>query len=354
MEKILLINGSPRGAASNTHKATQAFLDEMNRFGEYEVEEIICSQANISACKGCLTCWKNESGTCCIQDDMAQYIQKYVAADILIWSFPNFIFGVPSDCKKFMDRLLPINYPQLEKTDAQHTKHPKRYTLHYKKVFVFCSCGFYNIDANMDAIKKQFEILYGDLCDMILIPEGQLLSNRFLQWRTADVFASLRQAGASYAKTQTIPSELLQSISKPVMDIDSYLRYIDASTVTRTAAMTDEEYRLEKVRAFFRSLVLTYDPSVLAVPNSVLEIQILDIPYEIQLILTNTDCTLIEDKSQFEQFRLKVVSNFAFFAGRPQLTETTNNTNKQPDLNKLIFLINKFEKAGVRKTMRFS
>lgn len=206
----------------------------------------------------------------------------------------------------------------------------------------------------MDAIKKQFEILYGDLCDMILIPEGQLLSNRFLQWRTADVFASLRQAGASYAKTQTIPSELLQSISKPVMDIDSYLRYIDASTVTRTAAMTDEEYRLEKVRAFFRSLVLTYDPSVLAVPNSVLEIQILDIPYEIQLILTNTDCTLIEDKSQFEQFRLKVVSNFAFFAGRPQLTETTNNTNKQPDLNKLIFLINKFEKAGVRKTMRFS
>lgn len=354
MEKILLINGSPRGAVSNTRKATQAFLDGMNRFSEYEVEEIICSKANISACKGCLACWKNESGNCCISDDMAQYIQKYTAADILIWSFPNFIYGVPSDCKKFMDRLLPINYPQLEKTDAQHTEHPKRYALHYKKVFVFCSCGFYNIDSNMDAIKKQFKILYGDLCDIILIPEGQLLSNRFLQWRTAGVFESLRQAGASYAKTKAIPAELLQSISKPIMDIDTYLRFIKASIVTRTATMTDEEYRLEKVKAFFRSLALTYDPSVLAVSNSVLEIQIVDIPYEVQLILTNTGCTLVEDKSQFEQFRLKVISDFSFFAGKPQLAGTMSNASKQPDLNKLIFLINKFEKAGVRKTMRFS
>lgn len=52
--KILVINGSPKGAGSNTMHLTRAFLEGM---GENEVREFTVASSKIAGCKGCFCCW---------------------------------------------------------------------------------------------------------------------------------------------------------------------------------------------------------------------------------------------------------------------------------------------------------
>ena len=62
-------------------------------------------------------------------------------------------------------------------------------------------------------------------------------------------------------------------------------------------------------------------------------------------------CTLVENKNDFIPYRLKVVSRFSFFVSNPTLTGATES--KEPEFNTLINLINKFEKKGITKELKF-
>ena len=54
---------------------------------------------------------------------MQDLIQKYVGADVVIWSFP-LLFGMPSKLKAFLDRTLPINLPFIELSESGTCRHP--------------------------------------------------------------------------------------------------------------------------------------------------------------------------------------------------------------------------------------
>ncbi len=67
--KILVINGSPKGSASNTYKLTRAFLEgmelgaqEKDLNGQVQVEEIWVNRMNIKPCLGCFSCWNKTPG----------------------------------------------------------------------------------------------------------------------------------------------------------------------------------------------------------------------------------------------------------------------------------------------------
>ena len=137
MKKILLLNGSPKGKNSCTLRLTNAFLKGFNRAQEYDVEVVECANLNISDCKGCFYCWKNEEGNCAIKDDMAELFQKYISADVVIWSFPNYFYGMPSNAKRVMDRLLPIYYQNLVTDDGMTTYHLHRHDLSNQKYILF-------------------------------------------------------------------------------------------------------------------------------------------------------------------------------------------------------------------------
>lgn len=132
---ILVINGSPKSKNSNTYQITAAFLDGMNSVRNHSVELIDISQSMIEHCLGCYACWTKTPGQCLIRDDMAGHIEKYRNADLIIWSFPLYYFGMPSKTKAFLDRLLPINLPAIDIHDDGTNGHPSRYDLSHQRIF---------------------------------------------------------------------------------------------------------------------------------------------------------------------------------------------------------------------------
>ena len=106
--RILLINGSPKGKASNSVRLANAFIEgfraETEKSNEVITEELNLASLKIASCKGCFSCWKNTPGECCIKDDMPSIIEKELEADLIVWSFPLYYFNVPGMLKNLIDR----------------------------------------------------------------------------------------------------------------------------------------------------------------------------------------------------------------------------------------------------------
>lgn len=347
MKKILLLNGSPKGKNSCTLKLTNAFLKGFNRNNDYEIDEVICNRLHISDCSGCFYCWKNEEGTCSIKDDMQELFQKYISADIVIWSFPNYFYGMPAAAKRIMDRLLPIFYQNLASDNGTTTYHLRRHSLEHQKYILFCSCGLYNTQMNTEGIQAQFRMLYGDACDMLFCAQSQLLSNQYMDYCTEPYLQALEAEGKKYAQAFHFSDELKAMFSKPFLPLDDFLSFVDASSVLKNDKMSDEDYQLAKVKSFFQNVAFTYDANKLQAERSVLEIKLVDSTYTCQLHMDKSKCTLVDQPSEFVPYRLRVIANMSFFA--PQKSTKA----KAPDLNALVSLINKFEKTGTTKEMKF-
>lgn len=353
MKSILLINGSPKGKSSNTIKLAKSFLNGLNRYNEYLVDEINCSQVDVKECTGCFYCWKNDEGRCVISDEMSAILQKYIAADIVIWSFPAYFYGMPSGVKRIMDRLLPLYTQKLNCDDGETTYHPCRFNLERQKYILFCSCAYYNTKQNVEPIKKQFELLYGKKCDMIFCSEGQLLSNKFMNYCTTGHLSALETEGEHYKQCFEFSEQIQQKFDKPFLPLKEFLDFVEASSVTRKRDQTKEEYNLAEISSFFKSLALTYDAEKLIVEKSVLEIQLTDYSYVCQLHVNKKECELVESTNNFAHYRLRVVSKLSFFTSNQTLTSATEHKAKGPDFNTLIDLINKFEKKGITKELKF-
>ena len=75
------------------------------------VEILPVYNLRLQPCRGCFACWSATPGACSIRDDMAGVMEKLLAADVVIWSFPLYYFGLPSGLKALMDRQLPMSLP---------------------------------------------------------------------------------------------------------------------------------------------------------------------------------------------------------------------------------------------------
>jgi len=82
---VLIINGSPKGENSNSMNLTRAFSDGA---GFTRAEIIDVAKFGIKPCLGCFACWNKTPGKCVISDDMGKILDKIIAADVVIWSFP--------------------------------------------------------------------------------------------------------------------------------------------------------------------------------------------------------------------------------------------------------------------------
>ena len=96
--RILVLNGSPK-KKSDTFRLTDAFLKGLNRGGEHEVHIVNVIDKKIAPCHGCFSCWQREDGHCVIPDDQNAILDVYRDADLIIWSFPLYCYGMPQMCK---------------------------------------------------------------------------------------------------------------------------------------------------------------------------------------------------------------------------------------------------------------
>ena len=105
--KILVLNGSPK-EKSDTFRLTEAFLRGMNRAGQHEVQVIRVIEKHIAPCRGCFGCWQRMDGHCVIEDDQNGILDLYREADVILWSFPLYCYGMPSHLKAVLDRTIPL------------------------------------------------------------------------------------------------------------------------------------------------------------------------------------------------------------------------------------------------------
>lgn len=223
--KILVLNGSPRSGASNTMQLTAAFLEGL----QLKHEIINITGTRIEPCKGCFYCWKTRPGKCCIADDMENLLQKYIEAELVVWSFPLYYYGMPSKIKTFMDRLLPLNLPYIAEKENGKAGHPSRYDLSEQRHVLISTCGFYSTENNYEALVKQFDIVFGNQYTKVLCPQGELFSIPQLKGKTDEYLDLVRQAGAEYLSLGRFSAEIESWLTVPFFPKEAFIEMANAS-----------------------------------------------------------------------------------------------------------------------------
>lgn len=107
--KIIGVLSSPHGKTSVTRPLVEAAMAGAKQAGA-ETEIIDVCRLKINYCKGCHTCYSK--GRCPQKDDFQEVFEKFLAADGIVLSSPNYIDNVTAQMKTLMDRM----------TDAAHCK----------------------------------------------------------------------------------------------------------------------------------------------------------------------------------------------------------------------------------------
>lgn len=220
--KILLLNGSPKGKNSGTLLIAQAFIEGMKKDGDYEVEQLDIQQLEIKPCLGCFHCWNKTPGECVIKDDMKEGLQKFLAADVIIWSFPLYYFSMPSQIKAFMDRLLPLNTGKMILVDGRAI-HPARHNL-AKQYVLISSCGFPNLEHNYEALTKQFELVFGPGVTSILCAEGPMLKIKEAAPVVRPYLMKVMNAGMEYAQNKCLGKQTIASLQEVMIPSEMYTK----------------------------------------------------------------------------------------------------------------------------------
>ena len=73
----------------------------------HNVNLIRLMDKNIGFCRACDACMKN-GGKCILKDDMAEILDLYQKADVLVLATPVYFYGISAQMKTFIDRTYPI------------------------------------------------------------------------------------------------------------------------------------------------------------------------------------------------------------------------------------------------------
>lgn len=101
MKQILILSSSPR-RGGNSDMLCDEFLKGAAAAG-HSVEKIFLKEKTINYCTGCSVC--SMYGKPCPQrDDMAEILDKMVAADIIVMATPVYFYTMSAQMKTLIDR----------------------------------------------------------------------------------------------------------------------------------------------------------------------------------------------------------------------------------------------------------
>jgi multimeric flavodoxin WrbA len=294
---ILVINGSPKGEASNTMKLARAFLSGAGWNG---AETIAVADTKIAPCLGCFSCWRKTPGVCVIHDDMGEVSSKIIAADIIIWVFPLYYFSVPGELKNLIDRLLPLNLPFMADGN-QSGGHPSRYDLSRQRHVVISTCGFWTAAGNYDSVLFMFNRYYGaDNCTRILCGQGELFRVPELSSRTGAYLETVRRAGAEFA-AGGISAETDAELTEPLYPRDAFEKMADASW----GIAENGESPADESLSFTRQMAALYRPDG---TERVLEFYYTDLGKTYQILLTAQGSDVITN--HFKRYTTRIETPF--------------------------------------------
>ena len=223
--KILVLNGSPK-KKSDTFKLTDAFLKGLKQHGEHTINIINVIDKNIAPCRGCFGCWKKADGHCVISDDQNEILDLYRMADLIIWSFPLYCYGMPSHLKAVLDRTIPlIKMTMRQEADGSVCHEPM---VDFSKIhtLVICGCGFPEWDGNFDSLRKMCRLCFGKH-DIVCVPEAPLLNEAEAASVANSLLKNFEKAGEEYAATMTLSKETVERLETPMISKEEYINGVN-------------------------------------------------------------------------------------------------------------------------------
>ena len=307
---ILLINGSPKGKASNSLRLAKSFIEgvsEQHANEDVTVEQLNVAAMDIKPCKGCFHCWKNTPGQCIMSDDEETVIQKQLWADLVIWSFPLYYFNVPGLLKNLIDRQLPMSLPFMSdaKRGCGSGAHESRYDMSGKKHVLISTCGFYSSEGNYDSVTKMFDHILGQgNYESIFCGQGELFRVKELSARTDQYLALVKKAGTEYAqggisertkaelKVLLYPKEMFEQMADASWGIS---RDTSAQGSTNAGEKPVEQVPFDHI--FTSQMAALYDKTAYDGKDRVLEMNYTDLGRSYQILLGKDGSRVFTDGS---------------------------------------------------------
>ena len=278
--KILLINGSPRGKRSNTYKLSQAFVKGLSGNGQPEYEEIIVKDRDIKTCLGCFSCWNKTPGECVVKDDMQEILQKYLWADVVIWSFGLYYFNVPGRLKLLIDRQLPFALPFMV-SDSESGSHPMRYDMTGKRNVIISTCGFYTAKGNYESVNAMFDHFLGKgNYETIYCGQGELFRVPELHGRTDEYLSYVQKAGEEFAAGK-ITQQTREKLDTLLFPRETFESMADASWGIEKGSGEKEE----PAYVFTKQMAALYNKNSYKGKDLVLEMDYTDVGKQYQIIM---------------------------------------------------------------------
>lgn len=293
--RILLINGSPKGDKSNSLQLAKAFIEGICQAKDARAEQVNLSSLQLSPCKGCFACWNKTPGQCAIRDDMAALLEKMRLADVILYSFPLYYFGVPGILKNFIDRQLPIVLPFMtERTDGVGSGgHQTRYDVSNKKYMLVSTCGFYSAKGNYDSVCRMFDHMYGkNSYDTLFCGQGELFRVKELRERTGAYLETVKKAGTEWAQGG-ISKETREELDALLYPKEVFEQMADASWGVDKESGEKEDESL----SFTRQMAALYNKNSWDGKNRVLEICYTDLQKTYQIALEKEGSRVVTDGS---------------------------------------------------------
>ena len=223
--KVLVLNGSPK-EKSDTFRMTDAFLKGFNREGKHEVTVIDVIDKKIAPCKGCFGCWQQLEGHCLIQDDQNGILDLYRDADVILWSFPLYCYGMPSHLKALLDRTIPLVQMKMVQEPDGTVRHVPLADFSRIHTLVITGCGFPDWEGNFDALKLQCRNCFGNLT-MVCVPETPMLNVPHAAVVADPLLERFVKAGEEYEASLTLSQATVAELEHPMIPAEEYIRIVN-------------------------------------------------------------------------------------------------------------------------------
>jgi multimeric flavodoxin WrbA/putative sterol carrier protein len=236
IKKIAVIQGSPRKPGeSKTGILTDAFIKGCISAGA-EVEVINLREKKINHCIGCYSCWTKTPGVCVFNDDAADIMKKEQEADLTVYAWPLYHFGINSIMKKYIERTLPAIQPYLIPNDNGETTHPAREGYKNTKHVVLISvCGFPEV-SHFGAASMNFHYIANaggrtgmNIAAELYRPASEILNNPFMKDESDRVLNLAEKAGVNIVKNGCIDNEIIEGIAKVTIEKDDFRKMSNMS-----------------------------------------------------------------------------------------------------------------------------
>jgi len=100
-KNVLIISASPR-KGGNSDILCDQFAKGATDAGNY-AEKIFINEKKINYCRSCWVCINNKKG-CVQKDDMAELLEKMIAADVIVMATPVYFYTMCAQLKTLIDR----------------------------------------------------------------------------------------------------------------------------------------------------------------------------------------------------------------------------------------------------------